>query len=97
MYLLKPDKPIYRDINKKDLHSTMYLLKQAEKSGGCDYYLFTFHYVSIKTDDETSNGMDGYAFTFHYVSIKTMLRQFSNNMKEVFTFHYVSIKTRGLK
>ena len=37
----------------------------------CDY-TFTFHYVSIKTDELVLIKSKLVAFTFHYVSIKTL-------------------------
>ena len=55
--------------------------------------IFTFHYVSIKTDsfDITNNGW--IIFTFHYVSIKTGKPATLDYEINGFTFHYVSIKT----
>ena len=38
----------------------------------CDY-TFTFHYVSIKTDELVLIKSKLVAFTFHYVSIKTQI------------------------
>ena len=35
-------------------------------------FLFTFHYVSIKSTDKTTENTEGNIFTFHYVSIKSV-------------------------
>ena len=36
-------------------------------------FLFTFHYVSIKSTDKTTENTEGNIFTFHYVSIKSYI------------------------
>ena len=36
-------------------------------------FLFTFHYVSIKSTDKTTENNEGNIFTFHYVSIKSYI------------------------
>ena len=56
------------------LHSIMYLLKR-RKTVDTFFLLsvFTFHYVSIKTDTVPGGRTDVIDFTFHYVSIKTPL------------------------
>ena len=57
---------------------------------------FTFHYASIKTDndEEIDNEVD-YIFTFHYASIKTKMWATPASMSLIFTFHYASIKTHS--
>ena len=71
MYLLKLLRHKKRLPPKGDLHSTMYLLKLAVQGYISLQYQFTFHYVSIKTDDLIINSKNLILFTFHYVSIKT--------------------------
>ena len=49
----------------------MYLLKPIAGAGGLINSLFTFHYVSIKTNPILCAIPSQSIFTFHYVSIKT--------------------------
>ena len=56
-------------------------------------FLFTFHYVSIKSTDKTTENTEGNIFTFHYVSIKSVLHKVVCSGIIRFTFHYVSIKS----
>ena len=50
----------------------MYLLKQTGiEPAPALFCLFTFHYVSIKTNLSFISLTDKEEFTFHYVSIKT--------------------------
>ena len=51
----------------------MYLLKLPPRIRYLHYtFIFTFHYVSIKTKFNDINIIVAFVFTFHYVSIKTM-------------------------
>ena len=56
-------------------------------------FVFTFHYVSIKTTTPEYFDKHFALFTFHYVSIKTPACLLSWFYMPSFTFHYVSIKT----
>ena len=49
----------------------MYLLNLKSFTHIYDVVLFTFHYVSIKSDFEAVTTAVGNVFTFHYVSIKS--------------------------
>ena len=55
--------------------------------------LFTFHYVSIKSDTESLTFDALFKFTFHYVSIKSKPYEECKEFRKEFTFHYVSIKS----
>ena len=62
----------------------------------CDFTLtvtFTFHYVSIKSDEPVTFKLMFGRFTFHYVSIKSLETVASLLGGNAFTFHYVSIKS----
>ena len=50
MYLLNHVEPLGLDDSEVDLHSTMYLLNQSEEPVTFKLILFTFHYVSIKSN-----------------------------------------------
>ena len=56
-------------------------------------FLFTFHYVSIKSITDYSNCKKFLEFTFHYVSIKSDGADHYRHYRPQFTFHYVSIKS----
>ena len=71
----------------------MYLLNLKSFTHIYDVVLFTFHYVSIKSDFEAVTTAVGNVFTFHYVSIKSSKITKSKLIIIVFTFHYVSIKS----
>ena len=51
----------------------MFLLNPAGADSKITVYLFTFHYVSIKSDLLQLRVIDVYKFTFHYVSIKSQV------------------------
>ncbi len=55
--------------------------------------LFTFHYVTIKTENGFTLAGYTFAFTFHYVTIKTKYILCHLLVALLFTFHYVTIKT----
>ena len=72
----------------------MYLLKQISESKiKTTIVTFTFHYVSIKTENPGNIISIDVSFTFHYVSIKTTSVCKKYVLSKLFTFHYVSIKT----
>ena len=50
MYLLKPYTLHNKSLFYQDLHSTMYLLKLIHSVESIAKSVFTFHYVSIKTN-----------------------------------------------
>ena len=54
---------------------------------------FTFHYVSISTEEFARGCGFSILFTFHYVSISTNRTYLSFHLLITFTFHYVSIST----
>ena len=56
-------------------------------------YIFTFHYVSIKSRTMCRSPSGLNVFTFHYVSIKSDFTLDDYNYLKIFTFHYVSIKS----
>ena len=58
---------------RTNLHSTMYLLKRIIEYHQLISFIFTFHYVSIKTSGAVGTVTSVATFTFHYVSIKTLL------------------------
>ncbi len=72
----------------------MFLLIQNPEVNSSYYFTyFTFHNVSINTENPDVSGVDFQNFTFHDASINT-----DNQMHEVdayciFTFHDVSINT----
>ena len=71
----------------------MFLLR---RKGGLymnEKFLFTFQYVSIKTQIDSIKISDIRKFTFQYVSIKTNQRDGLKHPAPPFTFQYVSIKT----
>ncbi len=49
----------------------MYLLNPDVEDNHVHGNIFTFHYVSIKSDKEEAHHTDINEFTFHYVSIKS--------------------------
>ena len=71
MYLLKPKIQPYLCTILLYLHSTMYLLKLIGPPAPAMALIFTFHYVSIKTESVKFLAFTSDIFTFHYVSIKT--------------------------
>ena len=54
---------------------------------------FTFHNVSINTDNTGCTGSIALDFTFHNVSINTMILLHTYLHQSNFTFHNVSINT----
>ncbi len=60
-------------------------------------FVFTFHYVSIKTSSFKTFFIYALSFTFHYVSIKTQYWWLHQAAGRKFTFHYVSIKTSNMR
>ena len=73
----------------------MYLLNQISKESSKDEYVFTFHYVSIKSPFQLYGRDIRYQFTFHYVSIKSKIPCVVPVVSFLFTFHYVSIKSQS--
>ena len=77
------------------LHSTMYLLKLPPRIRYLHYtFIFTFHYVSIKT-------MKILFFTLYLLHLHSTMYLLKlpaiskiTSFYSVFTFHYVSIKTK---
>ena len=57
--------------------------------------LFTFHYVSIKSEMLWAKLNAEIEFTFHYVSIKSGVSGAKDATIQGFTFHYVSIKSKA--
>ena len=54
------------------LHSTMFLLIPSRlRDFSYLLQIFTFHYVSINTENEFLRNTKSFSFTFHYVSINT--------------------------
>ena len=79
-----------------DLHSNMFLLRLEHPAVHFPVpFLFTFQYVSIKTEIRNNVKREVSWFTFQYVSIKTWTGSRLRQHKEKFTFQYVSIKTDG--
>ena len=78
----------------RTLHSTMFLLIQAEQRlKEIEKKFFTFHNVSINTNTPKNLEVLDMLFTFHNVSINTEGGKM--NLTEIFffTFHNVSINT----
>ena len=75
------------------LHSTMFLLILKVVHSKRPAAGFTFHYVSINTQQRPRRQSQSLTFTFHYVSINTSDRQGWGDRCYAFTFHYVSINT----
>ena len=93
MYLLNPKFRTRFKYSRFNLHSTMYLLNQELTRYSLNLGVFTFHYVSIKSNVATAKNPTSTRFTFHYVSIKSALFTFEFRATGIFTFHYVSIKS----
>ena len=73
MYLLNLIKRKPQLLRQKNLHSTMYLLNRKTTSdANVDIFIFTFHYVSIKSVLSHWLSLSLQPFTFHYVSIKSV-------------------------
>ena len=71
----------------------MYLFQHNRSGYNAGDALFTFHYVSISTDNAQHNYQGLQKFTFHYVSISTIKTCQNCVCRLKFTFHYVSIST----
>ncbi len=89
-YFLHPDR--FRDNLLRTLHSIMFLLFHSSKPElDQRNATFTFHYVSIISDQKDQNTDRGISFTFHDVSIISAWLDENGYSLEDFTFHYVSI------
>ena len=73
MFLLIPFLKRMSKHMQKALHSTMFLLIRCSIILQHFTRLFTFHNVSINTDNGTDNDSERTSFTFHNVSINTHL------------------------
>ena len=77
------------------LHSTMVLLKFSNITS--DFKPFTtstFHYGSIKINENLVGVINKYKSTFHYGSIKIERKNQTRNILRKSTFHYGSIKIK---
>ena len=72
MYLLNPGELGSSHTIYANLHSTMYLLNPDAIISNHIRLIFTFHYVSIKSEYRFNNHLSAKEFTFHYVSIKSV-------------------------
>ncbi len=96
MYLLNHMSCVYRTLIVCHLHSTMYLLNPDTLKSVFHSFIFTFHYVSIKSTIHIEYHICLLEFTFHYVSIKSDFTLDDYNYLKIFTFHYVSIKSKSI-
>ena len=80
----------------QSLHSTMFLLILTTISLSDAWRkIFTFHNVSINTENGNEYPTLFFRFTFHNVSINTLPQTRVSRESVFFTFHNVSINTRA--
>ena len=97
MYLLNLEPYLYLTFVLRYLHSTMYLLNQIGATiTAIDTCLFTFHYVSIKSQTISPQIINQANLHSTMYLLNHVVRE-NNQTYRLFTFHYVSIKSKHLR
>ena len=83
--------------NIKDLHSTIFILKQALfKLSISVPFIFTFYNIYIKTLSSACSLVALFQFTFYNIYIKTRNEKGTIYISSRFTFYNIYIKTKEL-
>ena len=93
MFLLNHTANTTALLNGLSLHSTMFLLNPVDRKEFAALSVFTFHNVSIKSENKLLERRARVCFTFHNVSIKSVRALRIRMPVSRFTFHNVSIKS----